>query len=70
MHNYNWKKLLRCEVSKVNKKDKMDVIIVHGILGLKYLVLMLYYHFVCLSGFNVVAKMAPNQYIHAMYKMH
>lgn len=48
----------------------MDVIIVHGILGLKYLVLMLYYHFVCLSGFNVVAKMAPNQYIHAMYKMH
>lgn len=23
----NWKKLLRCEVSKINKKSKMDVII-------------------------------------------
>lgn len=38
----------------------MDVIIVYGIFGLKYLVLMLYYYFVCLSGFNVVVKMVFN----------
>lgn len=30
----NWKKLLKYEVSKINKKSKMDVIIC-GILGLK-----------------------------------
>lgn len=36
------------------------MIIVHDILGLKYLGLMLHYHFIYLSGFNVVTKMAPN----------
>lgn len=29
----NWEKLLRCEASKINKKSKIDVIIVHDLFG-------------------------------------
>lgn len=29
----NWEKLLRCEASKINKKNKIDVIIVHDTFG-------------------------------------
>lgn len=44
------KNLSSSEDFQINKV-KVDVITVHGILGLKYLVLKFYNHFVCLSDF-------------------
>lgn len=56
----NEKKLLGYEASEMSKKVKMDVMTMHGALGLKYLALMFYNCFVCFSEFNVVTKMVPN----------
>lgn len=66
----NWEKLSECEASKINKKVKMDMMTVHGMLALKYLTLMFYDHFICLSGLILSLKWQLINTLRQCIKMH